>query len=107
MAGATLLLTELVADNATELDARLDDNAAREEAGAIEEVAVDEGATLLAGAVDDAGLGGVDPPPPPPPPQAVNNPLRVRVRSNLGLFINRSYLLSDLIGDTNGFTTKT
>lgn len=109
---ATLLLAvELTADAATELNARLDETATREEVAAIEEMvvveemAVEEGATLLAGAVDDAGLGGFDPPPP-PPPQAVNNPLRVRVRSNFGLYINRSYLLSDLIGDTNGFTVK-
>jgi hypothetical protein len=69
---------------------------------AIEEAATDDGAALLAGAIEDAGFdAGVDPPPPPPPPpQAVINPLKVTARRNLDLFINRSYLLSDLIADT-------
>lgn len=64
-----------------------------EEAAREDEAAIDDGATLLAGAIEDAGLDvGVDPPPPlPPPPQAVINPLNVNVRSNLDLVINRSY----------------
>ncbi len=77
----TPLATELAAADATGVD-----EAAREEA------ATDEGARLLAGAIEDAALDvGVGPPPPPPPPQAVINPLRVNVRSSLDLDINRSY----------------
>jgi hypothetical protein len=79
--------TELAEIDATELATGVDETAR-------EEAATDAGATLLAGATDEAAWdAGVDPPPPPPPPQAVKNPPIAIASSNLDVFINRSLLI--------------
>lgn len=90
MVGAPLA-TELAAADVTELAIGVDETAT-------EDAATDDGARLLASAIEDVALdAGADPPPlPPPPPQAVINPLRVTIRNSLDVFINRSLVIIDL-----------
>ena len=87
MVGAPLA-TELAAADVTELAIGVDETAR-------EDAATDDGARLLASAIEDVALdAGADPPPlPPPPPQAL---IASRHRSVKG--IRGARVLSELLG---------
>lgn len=92
MVAAPTLAVELAAIELAATDAM--ELATGVEEGAVDEVATDEGARLLAGAIEDAGLdAGVEPPPlPPPPPQAESDPKKDSVIRSFDGFINRSVI---------------